>query len=204
MSTLLKVPLLAALLATLAPLPAAHAARRFYVQVRAIQDDDGPGGCHLKAKAASVLAAELAARPDVVTSLGERPPTGARLRALLKRRHMVGYGLFLRVTRCARSVAPNPRRGRRPLLTMNVSTALAAELLPSGQLVTSTHGDATVGVETTRGGTTRELDHLRVEALQHAVRQALDSLLTKDAARSAKRRHRARHPRKRRPSRRRH
>lgn len=162
----------------------ADAARpRYYVRVQDVKDD-GAAACAIKEQGRRLLLQALDKDPSVITRLGQEPPPQDKaLERVLKARKLEGYGLILRITKCAHELHP-PAAGKvYKVLMVEVAVGLDAEKIPSGQIARAGNGDAQVGTEVS-SVKPRELAQLRVEALKEAVGQAAGEFIKSLKARS--------------------
>lgn len=184
------------LLTSFAPpaITSAWAAPRLYVEIRGVQE--GPQGkCGLKEQARGLLEKGLRERPEVTLDVGQPRPTGADLQRVLKSRKLIGYGLLLRITRCAHELLPPPKGKVYKLLMTDVAVAIDAEKIPSAQMALAGEGQANVGMEVSRVKEA-ELRQLLLEALTEATKQAVvrsvDKLAKPAGATKKRRKSRAR------------
>jgi hypothetical protein len=150
---------------------------RFYMEVRAVKEPPKTSPS-LKERGKQVFLDELKKHPEVVTDLGDPPPTGAELAKALKTRRLTGYGLVLRITKVAHSLNP-PAKGKvYKVLMVEVAVAIDAEKIPSGQMALAGEGNAQVGTEVSR---VKEKERIQLthEALTEAIRQAVGKSVAK-------------------------
>ena len=100
----------------------------------------------------------------------------------------------LRITKCAHALTPARGGSAYKTLQVEVSAALDAEKIPSGQIARAGDGTAQVGTEVRRIKP-RELAQLRAEALAAAIDRAVGQFvksLSQPVSRNGKRRSRRR------------
>lgn len=167
---------------------------RFYMEVRSVKEPPRTSPS-LKEPGKAIFLTELKKHPQVVTELGDPPPSGPDLEKALKAKRLTGYGLVLRITKASHSLNP-PAKGKvYKVLMVEVSVAIDAEKIPSGQMALAGEGTAQVGTEVRRVKE-KERVQLMHEALTEAIRQAVDRSVAKlsGGAKGGKRR-RSRRPR---------
>lgn len=169
--------MLACWLATLATAAVSEGRPRFYMEVRAVKEPPKTAPS-LKERGKAVFLSELKKHPQVVTELSDPPPSGPALEKALKAKRLTGYGLVLRITRASHSLNP-PAKGKvYKVLMVEVSVAIDAEKIPSGQIALAGEGTSQVGIEVSRVKE-QERVQLTYEALTDAVRQAVDRSIDK-------------------------
>lgn len=172
---------LAVLLALIAPAyakkPKAPAGPRYYWEVRGVKAPAGSPAA-LKDKAKAVFLAELKKQAAIVLELDPKPSSGDELEKALKARKLDGFGVVLRVTKSTHELKP-PAPGKAfKTLMVEVSVAIDAEKLPSGQLALAGEGNSQVGTEV-KAVKEKERLQLMVEALTDAIHQAIEKSVVK-------------------------
>ena len=155
-------------------------AKKFYFEVRGVQVPSGSMPL-LKEKAQAILLAELQKQPTVVTNLGSPSAQGAELEKRLQAQNLQGYALVLRIAKSAHSLQPPPPGKVYKVLMVEVSVAIDAEKIPSGQMALAGEGSANVGTEV-RQIKDKEKLQLTLEALTEAIHQAVTQSITKLSA----------------------
>lgn len=150
---------------------------RFYMEVRAVKEPPKTTPS-LKERGKAIFLSELKKHPQVVTELGDPPPSGPALAKALKAKRLTGYGLVLRVTKASHSLNPPPKGKVYRVLMVEVSVAIDAEKIPSGQMALAGEGTSQVGTEVSRVKE-KERVQLTYEALTEAIRQAVDRSVAK-------------------------
>jgi hypothetical protein len=150
---------------------------KFYFEVRAVKMPAGADAT-LKAKAKEVLIAELKKQLLVNMELGDPAPTGAELEKELKARKLDGFGLVLRVTKAAHALKPPAEGKTYKRLVVEVSVALDAEKIPTGQMALAGDGSSEVSTEVQKIKD-KERQQLTVEALSDAIKQAVEKSILK-------------------------
>ena len=164
-------------LAILGTAAASEGRPRFYMEVRAVKEPPKTTPS-LTERGKAIFLSELKKHPQVVTELGDPPPSGPALEKALKARRLTGYGLVLRITKASHSLNPPPKGKVYRVLMVEVSVAVAAEKIPSGQMALAGEGTAQVGTEVSRVKE-KERVQLMYEALTEAIRQAVDRSIGK-------------------------
>jgi hypothetical protein len=165
------------LLGLLCPSSASAKARRFYCELRGVQEPKGTSPS-LKDKAKTLLMAELKKHPRVVLDLGSPPPRGEELSKSLKANGLDGYALVLRITKASHSLNP-PAAGKvYKVLMVEVEVSIDAEKIPSGQMALAGQGSTQVGTEVNRFKDKERVELLH-EALATATREAVSKSIAK-------------------------
>jgi hypothetical protein len=153
----------------------AAARPRLYFEIRGVKEPKGTKPSVVD-RARTVLLEELKKHPQVVTDLGDPPPTD--LAKALKSKRLAGYGLVLRVTKVAHSMNP-PAKGKvYRVLMVEVNVAIDAEKIPTGQMALAGEGSAQVGTEVSRFKEKERVELVK-EALVEAIRQAVGKSIAK-------------------------
>jgi hypothetical protein len=172
--------------------PAAARTRQptLYLDVRGIKEPP-KAKPSLKDLARDLLGKELSKHKTVVTTLGDPEPTGAALAKALKKRGLIGYGIILRITKVDHSIHPPAKGSAYKVLMVEVSVAVDAEKIPSGQMALAGSGTTPVGTEVSRFRK-KERDQLIREALAGAIKEAVARSVAKLSPSKQKPRRRSR------------
>jgi hypothetical protein len=157
--------------------PKAPTGPRYYWEVRGIKVPPGSPPM-LKDKAKGLFLAELKKQPAIVLELEPKPASADELEKALRARKLDGFGVVLRVTKSTHELRP-PAPGKAfKTLMVEVSVAIDAEKLPSGQLALAGEGNSQVGTEV-KAVKEKERLQLMVEALTDAIHQAVEKSVVK-------------------------
>jgi hypothetical protein len=162
-----------------APCARAASAARYYFQIAPTEEEKGLSSGLVEA-AQTALREALAKRPEVVLDLGPDAPTDpAALGALLKKRNLHGFKVFVRLLAVESKTVP-PRPGRQyKQLEATVRASLVGITLPGDQIAIGGDGESTAATEF--GGTPKptEVAQLKQDALVGALAQAVDRAMAK-------------------------
>lgn len=167
---------LAALIGALSIPQLGQAKPRFFVQLRAVEEQ--AKGCKLSTQARALVNKLLSKEATVTLDLGVPVPKNKQaLAKLLAKRKLTGYAIVFRITRCKHTLEPPPKGKRFKVLMVEVATAVDAEKIPSGQIALAGTGAGQIGTEVSRIRP-KELASLRADALVVATKQSVARFIT--------------------------
>jgi hypothetical protein len=167
-------------LALLSASPALGA--KFYVVVRGVEDAEGVHS-NIKEEALRVFKEELAHRPQLTTT----PPPGVpadgdadALRAALKKQHLKGLEVTLRILGVTEEVKPPADGKQYRQLVRGIKLSVFGDSLPDKVLAIGGDGESQVAAEIgAHADLVKEGKPLLVDACKEAVKQAVDMTVAK-------------------------
>jgi hypothetical protein len=158
---------------------AGAAGAKYYFQVREVKasKDIDPV---LKAYAGEAVKADLAARPEWASDVGQQGSAGQdALVAELTKRKLRGFNVTVRLEEVKKEIRPPKPGGRLNQLAVNVRLTVFGTTIPEEKLAFS--GDGEAGLEAEVSEKRMEAESLSVtkDAIKDAIKQAVDQSVTK-------------------------
>ena len=177
----MRLPLLMlALQLWLLPLAANGAEPRYYITIRDVQGPPGTGKDDPSVQAARKLFQEELGRHKEITLDGAGLPAGgAPLLLELKRRHLKGYQLTLRLLSVTRSLNPPPKGKQYRVLERGVRLTVVGTTIPDDQLAVGGDGESTVQADVGAQVSEKKAEEMLGDALRDAISQAVQQTIRK-------------------------
>jgi hypothetical protein len=155
-------------------------APRYYITIRDVQGPPGTGKDDAAVGLARKLFQEELGRQKAITLDGAGLPAGgAPLGLELKRRHLKGYQLTLRLLSVTRSLNPPPQGKQYRVLERGVRLNVIGTTLPDDQLAVGGDGESTVQADVGAQVSERKAEELLGDALRDAIAQAVQQAIRK-------------------------
>ena len=151
---------------------------KYFFQLREVKGGPNidPG---LKAYAGEALKADLAARPEWASDVGNPGADDAALLAELNRRKLRGFNVTVRFEDVRAEVKPPKPGGRLKQLSINVRLTVFGTTVAEEKLAFSGDGEAGLESEVSDKRVETETASLTKDAIKDAVKQAVDQAVLK-------------------------
>lgn len=157
-------------------------AARFYVVVRGVEDAQGVHS-GIKDEALKLFTDELGRHPELTLTPPPGVPADAApdaLKAALKKLHMKGLELTLRILSVTQAVNPPPPGKQYRVLVRGVKLSVFGDSLPDKVLAIGGDGESQIGAEIgANANLEKEGKPVLMDATREAIKQAVDMTVQK-------------------------